>query len=113
MRVLTVQVNQELAQFFALSQRCRTTVDKGSGSTVGGDGAAYQTLVTLEKGCSIKPSLRLWKILYREKGRNFGAISAGSHRFCISSVPDTQTERIEHDRLTRSCLASNAGHSSM
>ena len=69
--------------------------------------------MTLEEGCSVKPGLRFRQMLNRKEGRNFGAVSAGSHRFCISSVPDTQTERIEHDRLTCPSLAGNTGHASM
>ena len=59
-----MQINQQFAQLLALSERCGTAVDKGSGSPVRGNRPADEAFMTLEQGCSIEPRLRLREFFY-------------------------------------------------
>ena len=109
-RVLTVQVDQLLAQRAELRKRHRVAVDEGPRAALRVEHAAHQHFAVLVGERVLgEPGARVRRVGDVERGRELRPLGAGPDLPHFEAVAEQEPERVEEDRLARTGFAGEHG----
>jgi hypothetical protein len=64
----------------------------------------------LDESRTLKPVTRQGEVFDTKQGRYFSAIGTGTHSSGVRSIANTQSQRIQQNRFSRTSLTCDAGH---
>ncbi|ABU75922.1 hypothetical protein ESA_00639 [Cronobacter sakazakii ATCC BAA-894] len=108
--VLTVNLNQQLAEFSQLRERHGGAVDKAARAAIAADDAAQQALAAVFKLVFFQPAQRGGGVFQREAGAEIRAAGTGAHHIALRTATQTQTQRIDRNGFTGAGFAGDGGH---
>ena len=99
MGVLTVDIDQELADLTQLLGGCRRTVDVAARAAAGIEHATQQQFVIGFEVVGCQPGDYLRQAADLEGGRHFGPVATGADDAGIGTIAQGQRQRVDQDRL--------------
>ena len=109
-KMLAVNVGQQLAESLQALQRDRIAVDEGARASVGPDDATQQAFVVHVQRLVLKPFEHRRVMTNVEFGAEFGPSSALSHEPATAALAENEAERIDEYRLAGAGLAGHHRH---
>jgi len=97
--VLAVDIDQQLAQGFQVTQRAGRAVDVATGAAFGGDDPAQDARPFIIKVALGKPGFGFGDVRQVEGRQDVGLVCAGAYHATVGAVAQGQAEGVEHDRL--------------
>ncbi len=110
MRMLTMNLNQYLAQFTQLRQRDGSAVDKTPRAAIAADDAAKQALASLFQLVFFQPTLRSGCVFKGKTGAQIGTAGPSAHHICFCTAAKAQPKGVNCDRFTCAGFTGDGGH---
>ncbi len=110
MRLLAVDVEQEVGRVLQLRQRRRAAVDEGARAAAGVDHATQdQRAVVGGEAGFIEPGRQCWQAVDGEFNRDFRTGGAAAYHAAFGAVTQRQRQRIDQDGFAGAGLAGEDG----
>ncbi len=111
--VLTVDIDQHVAQGLQVGQRGGAAVDIAPGAALLGDDPAQQAFVTFQQVVVFQPLAGLGGVADIEAGVDVGAFGAVADYIAVGAIAQGQAQGIQHDGFAGAGLAGNHGHAAV
>ena len=108
--MLTVDVDQQLAQCFEVALGAGRAVDIAARAAFGGDDPAQDARAVAFKVALGQPGPGFGDVLQVERGQDIGLVGSGAHDAAVGAVAKGEAQCIEHDRFAGASLASDYTH---